>query len=386
VGKKRQPEPIVRAVGRTLLPPYNFTQRITYTQSGANVAERVIIVGSGPAGWSAAIYTARAELKPLVFEGAITEENRLQGTLPLGQLALTTEVENYAGFPSGDLKPFLESAIEPNRLQFMNCHEGKHAVTGPELMELMRQQAFNFGTRIITDDVVEVDLKRRPFVVRTLDGSSYETHALIIATGARANYLGLPSEEAYKNRGVSACAVCDGALPRFRNKPLVVVGGGDSAVEEATYLTKYASKVHMIHRRDRLRASMIMQERALANPKIQLEWNHTLDEVTGNDKEGVTGVRLSSTVDNGTKEIPAAGVFLAIGHTPNTGLLKGQVDLTEKGYIKWAQPFRTDTSVEGVFAAGDVADDYYRQAITSAGTGCMAALDAERWLAAKGIH
>jgi thioredoxin reductase (NADPH) len=321
-----------------------------------------------------------------VFEGAITEENRLQGTLPLGQLALTTEVENYAGFPSGDLKPFLESAIEPNRLQFMNCHEGKHAVTGPELMELMRQQAFNFGTRIITDDVVEVDLKRRPFVVRTLDGSSYETHALIIATGARANYLGLPSEEAYKNRGVSACAVCDGALPRFRNKPLVVVGGGDSAVEEATYLTKYASKVHMIHRRDRLRASMIMQERALANPKIQLEWNHTLDEVTGNDKEGVTGVRLSSTVDNGTKEIPAAGVFLAIGHTPNTGLLKGQVDLTEKGYIKWTQPFRTDTSVEGVFAAGDVADDYYRQAITSAGTGCMAALDAERWLAAKGIH
>jgi len=350
------------------------------------VAETVIIVGSGPAGWSAAIYAARAELKPLVFEGAITEENRLNGTLPLGQLALTTEVENYAGFPSGDLQAFLKTAIEPDRFQYINVHEGKHAVTGPELMELMRQQAFNFGTRIITDDVTEVDLKQRPFVVRALGGNTYETHALIIATGARANYLGLPSEDKYKNRGVSACAVCDGALPRFRNKPLVVVGGGDSAVEEATYLTKYASKVHMVHRRDKLRASMIMQERALGNPKIQLEWNYTLDEVLGNDKEGVTGARLSSTIDNGEKEIAASGVFLAIGHTPNTGLLNGQVALTEKGYIKWTQPFRTTTSVEGVFAAGDVADDYYRQAITSAGTGCMAALDAERWLAAAGVH
>jgi thioredoxin reductase (NADPH) len=259
-------------------------------------------------------------------------------------------------------------------------------VTGPELMELMRQQAFNFGTRIVTDDVVEVDLKRRPFVVRTREGDSLETHALVVATGARANYLGLPSEEAYKNRGVSACAVCDGALPRFRNKPLVVVGGGDSAVEEATYLTKYASKVHMVHRRDKLRASMIMQERALANPKIELEWNTTLDEVLGNDKDGVTGVRLASTVGGGHRQLDASGVFLAIGHTPNTGLLKGQIELTEKGYVRWAKPFRTETSVEGVFAAGDVADDYYRQAITSAGTGCMAALDAERWLAAKGIH
>ena len=350
------------------------------------MAERVIIVGSGPAGWSAAIYSARAELKPLLFEGAITEENRLAGTLPLGQLALTTEVENYAGFPAGDLQHFLRTAIEPSRLEYMNVHEGKHAVTGPELMELMRQQAFNFGTRIITDDVTEVDLQQRPFLVKTLSGDSYETHALIIATGARANYLGLSSEEAFKNRGVSACAVCDGALPRFRNKPLVVVGGGDSAVEEATYLTKYASKVHMVHRRDKLRASMIMQERALGNPKIQLEWNQTLAEVLGNDKEGVTGVRLQSTVGDGSKEIPASGVFLAIGHTPNTSLLKGQVALNEKGYINWTQPFRTATSVEGVFAAGDVADDYYRQAITSAGTGCMAALDAERWLAAKGIH
>jgi thioredoxin reductase (NADPH) len=254
------------------------------------------------------------------------------------------------------------------------------------LMELMRQQAVNFGTRIITDDVTEVDLKRRPFVAHTRESGSHEVHAVIVATGARANYLGLASEDAYKNRGVSACAVCDGALPRFRNKPLVVVGGGDSAVEEATFLTKYASKVHMIHRRDKLRASMIMQERALANPKIALEWNRTLREVLGNDKEGVTGVRLNSTEGDAEKQLDASGVFLAIGHTPNTGLLKGQVELTEKGYVRWTTPFRTYTSVEGVFAAGDVADDYYRQAITSAGTGCMAALDAERWLASKGIH
>jgi thioredoxin reductase (NADPH) len=348
--------------------------------------ENAIIIGSGPAGWSAAIYAARAELRPLLFEGAITDENRLAGTLPLGQLALTTEVENYAGYPAGDLKHFLETAISPERLQYMAIHEGKHAVTGPELMELMRQQAINFGTRVVTDDIVNVDLGRRPFVVQSREGASHETHTLIMATGARANYLGLPSEEAYKNRGVSACAVCDGALPRFRNKPLIVVGGGDSAVEEATYLTKYASKVHIIHRRDKLRASMIMQERAFANPKIQMEWNQTLEEVQGNDKEGVTGVRLGSTTGGKDRELTAGGVFLAIGHTPNTGLVKGQVELTEKGYIKWTKPFRTYTSVEGVFAAGDVADDYYRQAITSAGTGCMAALDAERWLAAKDIH
>jgi thioredoxin reductase (NADPH) len=350
------------------------------------VAENVVIIGSGPAGWSAAIYAARAELKPLVFEGAITEENRLAGTLPLGQLALTTEVENYAGFPAGNLKPFLETALSPERLQYLNILEEKHAVTGPELMELMRQQAINFGTRVVTDDVVEADLKRRPFVVRSREGQQIETHALIIATGAKANYLGLPSEESFKNRGVSACAVCDGALPRFRNKPLVVIGGGDSAVEEATYLTKYASKVHMIHRRDKLRASMIMQDRALSNDKIQMEWNHELGEVLGNDKEGVTGVRLNCTTDGTKKEMPATGVFLAIGHTPNTAFLNGQVELNEKGYIKWTTLFRTSTSADGVFAAGDVADDYYRQAITSAGTGCMAALDAERWLSAKGIH
>ncbi|HZZ27817.1 MAG TPA: FAD-dependent oxidoreductase [Pirellulales bacterium] len=354
------------------------------------MAEKVVIIGSGPAAWSAAIYAARAELKPLVFEGAVTEENRLNGTLPLGQLALTTEVENYAGFPSGELKHFVGTALSPERLQYLNVLEEKHAVTGPELMELMRQQAFNFGTRIITDDVVEVDLKHRPFVIHSLEKMQTEAHTLIIATGARANYLGLPSEEKFKNRGVSACAVCDGALPRFRNKPLIVIGGGDSAVEEATYLTKYASKVHMVHRRDKLRASKIMQERAMDNEKIHLEWNHELAEVVGNDKDGVTGVRLRCTdaekCDAAHKELPASGVFLAIGHTPNTAFLKGQVVTNEKGYIQWTTRFRTDTSVEGVFAAGDVADDYYRQAITSAGTGCMAALDAERWLSAKGIH
>jgi thioredoxin reductase (NADPH) len=268
----------------------------------------------------------------------------------------------------------------------MNVLGEKHAVTGPELMELMRRQAVNFGTRIITDDVVEVYLKKRPFGVKPREAEPVSAHTLIVATGARANYLGLASEEQYKNRGVSACAVCDGALPRFRNKPLIVVGGGDSAVEEATYLTKYASKVHMVHRRDKLRASMIMQERALAHPKIQMEWNHSLHEVLGNDKEGVTGVRIASTVDGAHRELAVGGVFLAIGHTPNTGLLKSQVELTDKGYIKWTKPFRTATSVEGVFAAGDVADDYYKQAITSAGTGCMAALDAERWLAHKEIH
>jgi thioredoxin reductase (NADPH) len=201
-----------------------------------------------------------------------------------------------------------------------------------------------------------------------------------VATGARANYLGLPSEDKYKNQGVSACAVCDGALPRFRNRPLAVVGGGDSAVEEGTYLTKFASTVYLVHRRDKLRASPIMQDRALSNPKITPKWNRTMDEVLGNAQDGVTGVRLKSTVDEKTEELSVSGVFLAIGHTPNTDFLKGQVALDDHGYIKWTTPARTYTSVPGVFAAGDVADSYYRQAVTAAGTGCMAALDAERWL------
>jgi thioredoxin reductase (NADPH) len=344
------------------------------------MVENVVIIGSGPAGWSAATYAARAQLEPLVYEGAISEKNRMAGTLPLGQLALTSEVENYAGFPAGDLGAFLDSALPKERRMMMPPHEG-HGVTGPELMELMRQQAVNFGTRVITDDILKVDLSQRPFRLFPAEGGEVAAKCVIVATGASANWLGLPSEEHYKNRGVSACAVCDGALPRFRNRPLVVVGGGDSAVEEATYLTKFASTVHLIHRRDELRASKIMAQRAFDNPKIEIHFNNGLAEVLGDDT-GVTGVRLASTVDSGRETtLDAAGVFLAIGHTPNTGFLDGQLELTSKGYIVWTQHFRTNTSVEGVFAAGDVADDYYRQAISAAGTGCMAALDAERWLA-----
>lgn len=345
------------------------------------MAEKVVIIGSGPAGWAAAIYTARAELQPLVFEGAITEENRMAGTLPLGQLALTTEVENYPGFPSGNLEAYLDDSIDKSRRQIMAPHH-KQGVSGPELMELMRQQASNFGTRINTDDIVEVDFSQRPFRLTASSGNVVESETVIVATGARANYLGLPSEDAYKNRGVSACAVCDGALPRFRNKPLVVVGGGDSACEEATYLSKFASKVYLVHRRDHLRASKIMAERALENPKIEPKWNREVELVLGNDQQGLTGVRLRSSHDDGAvEELDATGMFLAIGHTPNTRFLEGKLELTPKKYIKLKVPGRTITSVEGVFAAGDVADDYYRQAITSAGSGCMAALDAERYLA-----
>jgi thioredoxin reductase (NADPH) len=349
--------------------------------------EHVVIIGSGPAGWAAAIYAARANLHPLVFEGAETEANRVAGTLPLGQLNLTTEVENYPGFPSGHLHDFVRSAVPKDRVDtyLEPLHEHPHAVTGPELMNLMRQQALNFGTRIITDDVVSIDLSKQPYQLTTLEGQTHETLTIIIATGARANYLGLPSEERFKNRGVSACAVCDGALPRFRNKPLVVVGGGDSAVEEATYLTKYASEVHMLMRRDVFRASKIMQDRALANPKIKLQYFREVDEVLGDERSGVTGVRMRNNQTGGHTDLAASGLFLAIGHTPNTTFLQGQLELNSKGYIKFTTPMRTYTSKEGVFAAGDVADDYYRQAITSAGTGCMAALDAERYLAARGL-
>ena len=352
----------------------------------ASSLEKLILIGSGPAGWSAATYAARAQLKPLVFEGAITEKNRMSGTLPLGQLALTSEVENYAGFPHGDLGAFLDSALPAARRQMMAPHAGE-GVTGPELMELMRQQAFNFGTRIITDDILRVDFSQRPFKLYPSEGGVVEAQCVIVATGASANWLGLPSEERFKNRGVSACAVCDGALPRFRNKPIVVVGGGDSAVEEATYLSKFASTVHLVHRRGELRASKIMAQRAQDDPKIEIHFNTGLAEVLGDDATGVTGVRLASTVDSGKEvTLEATGVFLAIGHTPNTTFLDGQLELTPKKYIVWKKHFRTETSVEGVFAAGDVADDYYRQAISAAGTGCMSALDAERWLAGQGVH
>lgn len=366
--------------------------------SGKGVAymlEKVVIIGSGPAGWTAAIYAARANLQPRVFEGAVTEENRLKGTTPLGQLNLTTEVENFPGWPHAQvsaLEQFSKSALPPERFaalegyyQGKQAHEAKRSAIGPELMEYMRQQAVNFGTRIVTDDIVSVDFKQRPFRLTPLDGPQVEALAVIIATGARANYLGLPSEDRFKNNGVSACAVCDGALPRFRNKPLVVVGGGDSAVEESSYLAKFASVVYLVHRRDQLRASKIMQDRARDNAKIKLTWNRTLDEVLGNPKEGVTGARLKSTLDGKTEEVAASGVFLAIGHTPNTDFLKGAVELDDKGYVRWTTPQRTYTSVPGVFAAGDVADNYYRQAVTAAGTGCMAALDAERWLTEHGL-
>jgi thioredoxin reductase (NADPH) len=359
------------------------------------MTEKVTIVGSGPAGWTAAVYAARANLNPLVFEGAVTEENRSKGTTPLGQLNLTTEVENFPAWPHVDaavLQAFARSALPPERYQNLagfyegkQAHHGKRAVFGPELMEFLRQQAINFGARVVTDDIVRVDFSRRPFRLWASDGREVQSHAVILATGARANYLGLPSEERFKNHGVSACAVCDGALPRFRNRPVIVVGGGDSAVEEATYLSKFASAVYLVHRRDTLRASKIMQQRLLANPKVTVKWNRVLEEVLGTDEEGVTGARLRSTVDDQTEVLAVSGVFLAIGHTPNTDFLRGQVQCDERGYLVWTRPPRTDTSVEGVFAAGDVADSRYRQAVTAAGSGCMAALDAERWLAEHGL-
>ena len=348
--------------------------------------ERVIVIGSGPAGWTACIYAARANLEPLCIQGAENQENYTNGTLPLGQLSWTTEVENFPGFPFGELAGFIKTALDKDELAMLPEPTGHHAVTGPQLMNLMRRQAKNFGTRIVTNDVVDVDFSKRPFTIKTLGGDQYEAHSVIIATGARANWLGLDSETAYKNNGVSACAVCDGALPRFRNKPVVVVGGGDSAMEEATYLTKFASTVYIAHRRDTFRASKIMAERVLANEKIDIKWNTTVDEVLGTDTQGVDGVRLRSTLDpSKTEELPIAGYFAAIGHTPNTAFLKGKLELTEKGYVRWVKPFRTNTSVDGVFAAGDVADDYYKQAVTAAGTGCMSALDAERWLGMQGI-
>jgi len=322
--------------------------------------EKILIVGSGPAGWSCSVYAARANLEPLCYEGAITEENRIRGTLPLGQLNWTTDVENYAGFPDG--------------------------IQGPDLMVAMRQQAERFGTRIVTQDITSIDLSKRPFVAIDSRGQTIEAHTVVIATGASANYLNLPSEHRFKNLGVSACAVCDGALPRFRNVPIVVVGGGDSACEEATYLSKFASKVYVVHRRDTFRASRIMAERTLANPKIEAVWNSAVDEVLGNDETGVNAVRVKNVLTGEKRVLETPGMFVAIGHTPNTKFLNGQLETDEKGFVKLDDRFRSTTSVEGVFAAGDVADSVYKQAITAAGMGCKAALDAERWLAAQGIH
>src|SRR4051794_20105616 len=330
------------------------------SEHGSSKIERLVIIGSGPAGWTAAIYAARASLEPLVYEGALSEDNRLKGTLPLGQLNLTTEVENFPGFPDG--------------------------IRGPELMMHMRMQAERYGTRIVTDDIVRIDLKARPFMLENSNGETIQAHAVIIATGASANYLGLESEERFKNHGVSAWAGGDGALPRFRNKPLIVVGGGDTAAEEGTYLTKFASEVFLVHRRDQLRASPVMADRLLSNPKVKPLWDSVVDEVIGDGERGMTAVRVKNIKNGEAKVHEAAGMFVAIGHTPNTKFLKGQIELDPKGFIVLTEPFRTTTSVEGVFAAGDVADPIYRQAITAAGMGCKAALDAERWLAGKGVH
>ncbi|MDB5332270.1 MAG: thioredoxin reductase [Phycisphaerales bacterium] len=333
------------------------------------MAEKLVIIGSGPAAWTAAIYAARACLTPLVYEGALTEENRLRGTLPLGQLNLTTDVENFPGFPLG--------------------------ITGPELMVKMKEQAEKYDTRSVMEDIVDVDLSRRPFILKDSAGETVEAQTLIVATGASANYLGLESESHYKNHGVSACAVCEGALPRFRNQPLIVVGGGDSASEEGNYLSKYASTIYLVHRRDTLnRASPIMAKRLLENPKVKPVWNSAVEEVLGetistpfgDNIPTMTGVRVKNVKTGESSTIAASGMFVAIGHTPNTGFLKGQLETDSKGFIVLKDPFRTTTSVEGVFAAGDVADSVYKQAITAAGMGCKAALDAERWLAAQGVH
>jgi thioredoxin reductase (NADPH) len=316
--------------------------------------EKLVIIGSGPAAWTAALYAARAKLDPLVYEGEPSRD-----MIPGGQLMWTTDIENFPGFPDG--------------------------IGGQELMDRMKQQAVRFGTRVVMENIDSVDLSRRPFILRPSFSEPLEAMSVIVATGARANWLGLSNEErlARTGGGVSACAVCDGALPAFRDQVLGVIGGGDSAMEESTYLSKYASEVVIIHRRDSFRASPVMADRALTNPKIRVEWNKQVVEVHGEDF--ITGVRMRDTVTGEESDLPLGGLFVAIGHTPNTGFLGDQVELHQTGYIK-VSPGRTCTSVSGVFAAGDVVDDYYRQAITAAGSGCMAALEAERWLAHEGVE
>jgi thioredoxin reductase (NADPH) len=314
--------------------------------------EQVVIIGSGPAAWTAAIYAARASLAPLVYEG------EPRGTeLPGGQLMLTTEIENFPGFPD--------------------------PISGPELMERMKAQAVHHGARVVSELVTRVDLAEAPFRVVPSYGPPVLARTLIVATGAAAKWIGLPNELrlAQSGGGVSACAVCDGAMPAYRNRRLAVVGGGDTAMEEALYLTKFASEVVVIHRRDSFRASKVMAARVLSHPKVQVAWNTEVVDVLGDD--AISGVRLRDTVTGAERELEVGGLFVAIGHVPNTAFLGGQLVTTPAGYVQVA-PSRTATSVAGVFAAGDVIDDYYRQAITSAGSGCMAALEAERWLAHHG--
>ncbi|MGI6401518.1 MAG: FAD-dependent oxidoreductase [Thermoguttaceae bacterium] len=353
--------------------------------------EKVVVIGSGPAAWTAAIYAARAALEPLLFEGALTIENQNAGRLPMGQLATTSYVENYPGFPQGNMSGYLRSALAEERVYAIPEEalkdEETRGVSGPALMELMRQQAENFGTRVVSDDVVKVDFTKRPFTLYDSDGGETLAETAIVATGASARWLGLPSEERFKNNGVSGCAVCDGALPRFYDRPIVVVGGGDSAVEDALYLTKFASEVMIVHRRDELRASKILAQRAFENPKIKLLWNRVLEEVLGDDASGVTGARLASVLPNGGSplEVEAAGVFIAIGRNPNVEFLNGALELDDNGYVKRTVPFQTHTSVPGVFAAGDVTDSRYRQGVAAAGAGACAALDAEKFLVEQGV-
>jgi thioredoxin reductase (NADPH) len=314
----------------------------------------VVIIGSGPAGLTAAIYTARANLKPLLIDAPPNAEKQ---TIPGGQLMITTEVENYPGFGEG--------------------------IQGPELMAEFRKQATRFGTEFMEAWITEVDLSERPFLLYTENGITVSAKTLIIASGASAKWLGIPGEAKIPNgfggHGVSACATCDGPLPGFRQKELVVVGGGDTAMEEATFLTRYASKVYVIHRRDKLRASKIMQDKALNNPKIEFIWNTELLEIVGTPEHGVTDVRMRNLITHEERLFPCAGVFIAIGHKPNTELFKGQLDMDEVGYLK-TSGHSTATNIPGVFASGDVQDSVYRQAITAAGTGCMSAIDAERFL------
>lgn len=313
----------------------------------------VVIIGSGPAGLTAAIYSARANLKPLLIDAPADAEKQ---TAPGGQLMITTDVENYPGFAEG--------------------------IQGPELMVEFRKQAERFGTEFLEAWIHKVELQERPFTLHT-DEHVIETETLIIATGASAKWLGIPGEakvpDGLGGHGVSACATCDGPLPGFRNQPLVVVGGGDTAIEEATFLTRYASRVYVVHRRDKLRASKIMQDKAFRNDKLEFIWNTNVKEILGTPADGVTGVRLHNQQSGAERIFPCAGVFIAIGHKPNTGLFRGQIEMNEVGYIK-TSGHSTATNIPGVFACGDVQDSVYRQAVTAAGTGCMSALDAERFL------